>query len=193
MTKLIFILLSICSFAFADNPDDDYDFSAAQTENVESLDYRNFKGTLEWRVERVNYQLEQRCDAKGDCTLITFRDKTKGWTANLTLGNGAGSGSSYYGGSTGTINVINGADLNVDDVVANLGIGYRNITCERSAIVDSAFEEAYLVLMNSMVTREYTIREDVEPGQVMMFKAFATVVGAMKNNGCGNSGGYGRH
>ncbi len=189
MKKLLLVLLVIPAALFASNSDEDFSYGSALQENPEHADYMAVVGTLNWRMQQVEKEIKAKCNADQECELITFREHVKGWTANLTVGNGSGSGYAYGQGSGGAINIYNGQEQS-DQVVANIGIAYRNLTCDRTPLVGESHLRAHVTLMSDLITEESKIKEELSPAEVVLLKVFATIVKAAgQSGGCNTSNG----
>ncbi|MCB0347713.1 MAG: hypothetical protein KDD37_02715 [Bdellovibrionales bacterium] len=189
MKKMI-VLLLIPYAVFAANVEEDFSYGSALQENPESADYAAVVGTLQWRMQQVEKEIRAKCNEDQQCELITFREHIKGWTTNLTVGNGSGSGYAYEGGSGGAINIYNGDRIN-NNVVANIGIAYRNITCDRTPLVGETHLRAHVTLMSDLITEENKIKEELSPAEVVLLKVFSSIIKAAGQSGGCNTGNGG--
>lgn len=190
MKKMLLVFLLIPAALFAANSEEDFSYGSALQENPESAEYQALIGTLAWRYNEVNKELVANCENRA-CVIATFREKVSGWTASVTVGNGSGSGYAYGEGSGGAINIYN--DGRPDEgVVANITVGYRNLVCDRQAIVSETQMRAHATLMADLVNEENKIKEELTPAEIVLLKVYSSVLKAMgqSGSGCNNSGGY---
>jgi hypothetical protein len=190
MKKLLLVLLLIPTALLAANVEEDYDWGGALQENPESEEYQAIVGTLAWRLSEVDKEIKANCEDR-TCVLATFRETVKGWTASVTVGNGSGSGYAYGEGSGGAINIFNG-DRPDQSAVANITIGYRNLVCNREALVPESQMRAHSTLMADLVTEENKIKEELTPAEIVILKVYSSVLKAMgqSGGGCSNNNGY---
>jgi hypothetical protein len=188
MKKLLLVLLLIPAALFAANVEEDYDFGGAMQENPESEEYQAIVGTLDWRLSEVDKEIRANCVDRR-CELATFREKVKGWTVSVTVGNGSGSGYAYDTGSGGAVNIYNG-ERPEQSAVANITIGYRNLVCDRQALVSETQMRAHATLMADLITEENKIKEELTPAEIVILKVYSSVLKAMgqSGGGCNNSG-----